>query len=152
MPAGTSYTVKEGMLFSEITKAPKEEGDFYEVTVKNQFLHAVHPVGWIKKLQIIVDEKEIEEEDIYFVLRGQWFHAPKMHSITENFWKLSEPAKICFRLKDKLTAGNHNVKCIFNASMLEDPRILDKKGLWPLRVEFVEGILTYKGEMNDEEQ
>lgn len=141
MPAGTSYTFKEGMLSSIIERT--EDKAYYKIRVKNQFLHAIHPVGWIKKLQLQVDEKQIKEEDIYFVIRGQWFHAPKMNTITEVYWKLSEEAEICFKLEEELSVSEHYVKCTFCASMLEDPRVLDRKGMWPLRVEFVDGMLGY---------
>ena len=144
MPAGTSYTFKEGMLSNQIERALPEEGEFYKIKVRNQFLHAIHPVGCIKKLEITVDEEEIREDEIYFVLRGQWFIATKMHTIQEVFWHLSETAEIYFKPQRKLTPGKHYVKCTFKASVLEDTQVLDMKGQWPLRVEFVDGNLELK--------
>ena len=50
MPAGTSYLFKVGMLSDSIyKKVDEKESAYYEIGVKNQFLHAVHPIGWFKK-------------------------------------------------------------------------------------------------------
>jgi len=143
MPAGTSYTFKKGMLSPVIRKHAAENGEniYYEIVVKNQFLHAVHPIGWIKKLKVEIDGNEVEQRDIWFVLRGQWFAARKMYTISEVFWNLSEEAQICFEMPDFLSDGKHEVKCTFIMSVLEDTQVLDLKNQWDQRVEFVSGIL-----------
>ena len=147
MPAGTSYLFKEGMLSHSIEQV--DTGDnkktYYKFTVKNHFLHAVHPVGWIQKLDIEIDNASINESDVFFILRGQWLIASKMHTIREVFWNLCEEAEVCFALSAPLKAGDHTVKCIFTTSMLEDTRVLDETGAWPTRVEFVDGTINLRG-------
>lgn len=148
MPAGTSYTFKEGMLSFQIKEIEiaSEEKSYYKLEVKNQFLHAVHPIGWIKKLEVKIDDQMVKEEDIFFVLREQWFPASKMYTISEVFWNLSEMAEICVLKRNELSPGMHYVKCTFTMSMLEDTQVLDKKGQWPLRIEFVDGNLKLEVE------
>lgn len=139
MPAGTSYTFKEGMLSPEMKRKQLMNGEeCFELEVKNQFLHAVHPLGWIKQIVLQIDQTLVNEKDIYFVLREQWFAAETLHTITEVYWHLSESARICFKTAG-LANGAHYVKCTFKLSMLEDPQILDMKNLWPLRIEYVDG-------------
>ena len=137
MPAGTSYTFKEGMLSSQIKEIAiaSEEKSYYKLEVKNQFLHAVHPIGWIKKLEVKIDDQ-----------MEQWFPASKMYTISEVFWNLSEMAEICVLKRNELSPGMHYVKCTFTMSMLEDTQVLDKKGQWPLRIEFVDGNLKLEVE------
>lgn len=148
MPAGTSYTFKEGMLSSKIKEIslPEENKKYYKLEIKNQFLHAVHPIGWIKKLEVEIDGQLMEQGDIYFVLRGQWFTADKMYTIREVFWNLSEAAEVCILSRSSLNSGQHYVKCTFTMSMLEDTQVLDMEGQWPLRVEFVDGNLELEVE------
>ena len=143
MPAGTSYLFKEGMLSPDIRKtvSPNGEKEYYAVGVKNHFLHAVHPLAWFKKLEIEVDGRTISPDEARFVLRGQWFQVSEMVSITEVYWNLAEKAEICIPASEELAAGKHHVKLTFSMSMLEDTQVMDTKGLWPLRVEFVEDDL-----------
>lgn len=144
MPAGSSYTVKEGMLSDRICNVDlNEDGifDAYYFGVKNHFLHAVHPVGWIKKIVIEIDGEEVDPGKAYLVLRGQWFHLPKLCTISEVFWNLCEEASIYIEHNSGMKTGKHIVKCSFIMSMLEDTRILDVHNKWPLRVESVEKVM-----------
>ena len=143
MPAGTSYTFKDGMLSEKIVKCTNTQTKetYYRIGIKNQFLHAVHPIGWIKKLEIELDGEAVEEKNIYFVLRGQWFAASKMYTISEVFWNLCEEAQVYFDPGKEISGGKHHVKCTFTMSMLEDTQVLDLKCQWPFRVEFVDGCL-----------
>ena len=75
------------------------------------------------------------------MIRGQWFAAEKMYTISEVFWNLMEEAQICVYLPESLTTGKHHVKCTFIMSMLEDTQVLDMENKWARRVEFVEGEL-----------
>lgn len=134
MPAGTTYIYKEGMLSPWIRKRTEADGEYYELEIKNHFLHAAHPLGWIKKIEILVDGKTIREQDIYFVVRNQWFPVTKIHTITEVFWHLIEPAQICFR-GFAIGQGTHQIECRMTTSLSDDTQIVDRKGIWPDRVE-----------------
>lgn len=142
MPAGTGYLFKEGMLLPKIEKAVVSEKEYYVIGVKNHFLHAVHPLAWFKKLEIEIDGNKICTKDAYFVLRDQWIGIEQMPTITEVYWKLAEEAKLHIPAVEKMEPGKHNIKLTFTMSILEDTQIMDTKGLWPLRVEFVEDELA----------
>ena len=144
MPAGTSYLFKEGMLSSRIKKKEfpyNDRKEYYAIEVKNHFLHAVHPLAWIKRIKIEIDGNEISNEKSKFVLRDQWFQIENMRTITEVYWNLAEKAEICIPQSEKLSLGRHQVKLTFYMSMLEDTQIMDTKDLWPLRVEMIEEVL-----------
>ena len=94
MPAGTSYLVKEGMIGKTVCRETYNADAYYKFTVKNNFLHAIHPVGWFRKIDIELDGKAWDTKDSYFVLRGQFFRIPDMHTISEVYWNLCEPAEI----------------------------------------------------------
>lgn len=142
MPAGTSYTFKEGMLSPMIKKESADGRKYRYIEVKNQFLHATHPLGWIRRLELELDGERIDSEQVYFVIRGQWFLATTLHTIEEVFWHITEPARIYFPDEEEMPKTSHHVKCMFVLSMLEDPQILDRNDQWPDRTEFVEGELT----------
>lgn len=144
MPAGTCYTVKKGMLSEKILNKTVNQGrhpDHYVIGIKNHFLHAVHPVGWIKRLMIELDGEEVDSTKAYLVLRGQWFHLPKIHTIGEVCWNLCEDAEIYVECEGGIRPGKHLVSCTFTMSLLEDTRILDSKNKWPHRTERVEKIM-----------
>jgi hypothetical protein len=144
MPAGTKYTVPKGMLSDQIENVDLDRDgrtDHYLFRVKNHFLHAVHPVGWIKKLVIEIDGKTIDADKAYFVLRGQWFQLTKMYTISEVFWNLCETAAVYVACDGGMKPGRHSVKCTFIMSMLEDTHILDTENKWPFRTETVENVM-----------
>ncbi len=148
MPAGTSYLFKQGMLKPEITRKAALDGtkEYYAIGVKNFFLHAVHPLAWFKKLEIEIDGKRTDAEKAYFVLRDQWFHIADMPTVTEVYWNLAEDAQLLIPAEERLEQGTHHVKIIFTMSMLEDSQVMDRKGLWPHRVELVEEYLKLEVE------
>ncbi|MEG0912047.1 MAG: DUF6379 domain-containing protein [Oscillospiraceae bacterium] len=141
MPAGTSYLFKENMLGKRLLPVEGTDTPQYRFTVRNHFLHAVHPVGWIKTLDVEIDGKLCGDRDVWFIVRGQWFSASKLETISEVFWNLCEQAEICFSTDVSLAVGKHHVKCTFSTSLLEDTQVLDVKNVYSLRVEFVDGEL-----------
>jgi hypothetical protein len=145
MPAGTSYLFKEGMLSSKLNFFNEDGKEYYGFTVKNHFLHAVHPVGWIKKLDVEINGTSIDADHVFFVLRGQWFLSSKMRTINEVFWNIREEAQVFFETPRPLAPGQYQVRCAFITSMLEDTQVLDEKNAWPKRVEFVDGMLSLRG-------
>lgn len=140
MPAGTEYTYKENMLGKEIRNIDQ----YVTFEIKNHFLHAVHPLGWISRFSVEINGKEVDRKQMFFVLRGQWFYVPAMHTITEVFWRLGESADIYIQCEDQMPTGKYQVSCIFETSMLEDTRILDREHKWPRRVASVSGEMFVK--------
>lgn len=138
MPAGTSYLVKEGMFGRRMTCEQREGEKYYRFEMKNNFLHAVHPLGWFKHIEIQIDGVLIPEEEAFLVLRNQWFRVSDIHTISEVFWNLCEPLAVYIKGGWELALGVHKVKVTFRTSLLEDTRILDLDGKYEERVEFAE--------------
>ncbi len=145
MPAGTKFLIEEGALGVQLKNVSVENPqgyDYFCFDLKNTQLHAVHPLGWIRRLILRVDGEEIPQDRFFFVLRGQWIRADHLPDIVDIFWYLCEPAQIYVRRDGGLQAGVHRVACTFFASRLEETLILDTRGIWPLREQTVEQDMT----------
>lgn len=138
MPAGTAYLVKEGMFGKEMTRESLNGEKYYKFSMKNNFLHAVHPLGWFRHIEIAIDELKISEHDAFLVLRGQWFRISDIHTVSEVFWNLCEPLDVYVKNMQELESGIHKIKVIFRTSLLEDTRILDLGEKYEERVESAE--------------
>ena len=135
MPAGTKYLIEDNMLSNIIENSDENSDqvvDHFHFTIRNQFLHAAHPLSWFRKIELSVDGIEIDSSDIYFVLRGQWFCASYLYTITETFWTLCEEAEIFVKKTGGLKVGPHNVTVILTTSSFSDTWFQDTSGLWPL--------------------
>ena len=141
MPAGTKYLIPEGMLSKKVFNVDRDKdgvADHYCFTIRNQFLHAAHPLAWYQELRVCVDGAAVDPENIAFVLRGQWFHAPYMSTVKEVFWLLSETAEIYVRCPGGLQLGVHNIQVTLVTSNFTDTWFLDTIGAWGSR----EHVLT----------
>jgi len=141
MPAGSSFLIKEGMLSNKIDLINLNDELFYSIGIRNQLLHAVHPLGWFRSIDLTIDNKSIPKKDCFFEIRGQWICFTKMHTITDIFWYIMEDARIYFRFKSMLASGSHNVECKITASTLEVGMQLDLAGKWPKRSQVVTQIV-----------
>lgn len=145
MPAGASFLMQEEMFSDKLVNVDLNqdgEKDYFYLTLRNHILHSTHPLGWFRKLIIKVDHEEIPNGDIYFVLRGQWICLEQMPTIREIFWYIDEEARIYIKRKGGIESGNHIVEITFIASTLEETRVLDTKGFWPMRKEIAKLNLT----------
>lgn len=138
MPAGTSYLVKEGMFGKKISREKRNREQFYKFEMKNNFLHAVHPLGWFRKIEVEIDGACIPQEEAFLVLRKQWFRVSDISTVSEVFWNLCEPLDVYVKSGEELEEGKHHVKVTFRMSLLEDTQILDLDGKFGERVEFAE--------------
>ena len=105
--------------------------------IRNQGLHAVHPLGWMRKFTVTVDSTTVPAEQVFFVLRGQWIRSDHLSGITDIFWHICEPAQVYVRLEGGINAGAHNVSCTIATSYLDQTVSLDVHGRWPLREQTV---------------
>ena len=137
MPAGSSFLIKEGMLSDKIVTIDFNSELFYSIGVRNQLLHAAHPLGWFCSLDLTVDNRVIPKEDVFFELRGQWISCAQMNTITDIFWYIMEDARLNFRVKPELACGPHNIECKFTASTLEVAFQLDLAEKWNRRSQTV---------------
>lgn len=141
MPAGTAYLVKEGMIGKTMSRAMYNGDHYYKFTLKNNFLHAIHPVGWFRQIDIEINGEKYATKDSYFVLRNQFFRIPDMHTISEVYWNLCEPAEIYLKRDKELENGMYDIKVTFTTSLLEDTQILDREGKYKDRVEFADSLI-----------
>lgn len=133
MPAGKSYWVKDGMISRELKNVDIDRDgkvDHFCFSVWNQFLHAKHPLGWIRKLTVRIDGEEISPCRIFFVLRDQWIGIEKMPTISDIWWMLREEAEIYIKQDDGIISGTHNVECTMEISLLTDTRTVDRQDIW----------------------
>lgn len=136
MPAGTRFMIEEGMLGTTLRNETIQEEtptDYYSFEIRNQFLHAVHPLGFIRKLKLEVDGAPVCQRDVYFVLRGQWIRADHLPDIADIYWYIGERAQIFVRKDGGIGPGAHVIRCTISASRLDQTMILDTRSIWPLR-------------------
>ena len=134
MPAGKDYWIKEGMISKELKNVDIDgdgKVDHFCFSVWNQFLHAKHPLGWIRRLVVKIDGKDIAPHRIFFVLRDQWIGAKQMPTITDIWWMLREEAEIYIKQDDGIIPGTHNVECTMEISLLTNTRTVDRQDIWP---------------------
>ena len=145
MPAGTSFMIEEGALGKTLRNLKierKDAYDYFSFDLKNTQLHAVHPLGWLRKVIVKVDEREIPQTDFYFILRGQWIRGDHIPLTTDIYWYLCEPANIYVRQDGGIAPGTHKIACTFFGSRIEETQILDLEGYWPLRDQTVTEEMT----------
>ena len=134
MPAGKNYWIEEGMISKELKSVDidkKGKVDYFYFSVWNQFLHAKHPLGWIRKLTVRIDGEEISPNRIFFVLRDQWIGIEQMPTISDIWWMLREEAKIYIKQDDEIISGTHNVECNMEISLNTNTRTIDKNDIYP---------------------
>ena len=134
MPAGNTYWIQEGMISKELRNMDIDgdgKVDHYCFSVWNQFLHAKHPLGWIRNVSVCIDGEEIPTHRIFFVLRDQWIGIEQMPTISDIWWMLREEAEIYIRQDDGIVSGKHDVECTMEISTLTNTRIVDKNDLYP---------------------
>jgi len=133
MPAGQRYWVEEGILGNQITNVDTNNDgkmDHYCFAIINKFLHAKHPLGWIRNVTLKIDGQTIRNDKAYFVLRGQWISLKHMPTVTDIWWNLVEKAEIYVEKEDGLEQGRHAVECNLELSLHENTRTVDVKDAW----------------------
>jgi hypothetical protein len=134
MPAGKNFWIEEGMISKELKNVDiNKDGkvDYFCFSVWNQFLHANHPLGWIRRLTVRIDGEEISPHRIFFVLRDQWIGIEQISMISDIWWMLREEAKIYVKQDDEKICGTHNVECIIEISLHTNTRTIDRYDIYP---------------------
>ena len=134
MPAGSGYWIEEGMLSNTIRNRDEDQDgkvDHVCFTVRNQFLHPNHPLGWIRKLDVKLDGQAIPPKRTYFVLRGQWINVACMPTITDIWWYMREEAHIYVESEGLEPGQLHLVACAFEISLFLHSPIVDRENIWP---------------------
>ena len=69
MPAGKSFIIEKGMISGSMGKTAIGGEEYYNIRLKNQTLHAVHPLGWFTELNVKIDGQDIPKKDMIFEMR-----------------------------------------------------------------------------------
>lgn len=148
MPAGTSYWVKQGMLQQDLYAVDVDgDGirDHVYFTVRNQFLHPNHPLGWVRHIGVTLDSISVPDENIFFVLRGQWVPLSLMPQIRDIWWHMMEEARLYLRMPSP-GAGRHRLGCSLEISLHVHTENVDTEDIWPRLVCRLENEMELKEE------
>ena len=132
MPAGTSFLISKGMISDTIEKVVFREKEYIAIELRNQLLHAVHPLGWIHEINLKINGESIPWKDVYFVVRGQWVCTEFIHTIKDIYWYITETAYL-YVSGLELPKGEHLVEFELVASQIEVSTLLDEKEIWGKR-------------------
>jgi hypothetical protein len=148
MPAGQKYWMDEGAFDGKLrygnagSSYPGEIGFIF----RNNCLHAVRPIGSIRKLTVTFDGKEIAQEDAFIILRGQRIRFKELPTITDIWWNVREDADIRFVPETLPSPGSHEVSVRVEISHLQNTRIVDRKDVFGRIVENIDALLILEGD------
>jgi hypothetical protein len=128
MPAGKASCISEGMLGGLENVDVDKDGttDHYRFSIRNQFLHPNHPLGWIRQFGVAVDGQAVPSNSIQFVVRNQWIAAEKLPTIADIWWSMREIAEI-YVPSIGLEPGSHRVEVSFDISLFAQTSSLDRE-------------------------
>ncbi|RYG86885.1 MAG: hypothetical protein EON59_08910 [Alphaproteobacteria bacterium] len=104
--------------------------DHVRFSIRNQFLHPNHPLGWIRKLTVSLDGEAIAPADMFFVVRGQWISVAHLPTITDIWWQMREMAELYIK-RQAIEAGSHKVAVGFDVSMYGHTPSVDRDNQYP---------------------
>lgn len=133
MPAGSTYWIREGMLDGKLENVDLDHDgvvDHVCFSIRNQFMHPNHPLGWIRDFRVCIDGAEMPREEVCFVVRDQWVGTAEMRTITDIWWHMREKATI-YVGSGELAPGKHRVECSISISLHVNTPTIDREDLWP---------------------
>lgn len=128
MPVGKTYWVEENMFGSLLENMDEDKDgvfDFVRFSVKCSFIHAVHPLGFIRDLWVEIDGVRYSPDDTIFVLRKNWIPARYVPTISDIWWNIAEIAHIYVRFPGGISSGEHKVNFHMEISTLFNTRTVD---------------------------
>ena len=146
MPAGTSFLIEKGMLGKTLKNVRIDGKDYVRIDVVNQYLHAVHPLAYTRRIDLKIDGEVIPNDQFFFVVRNQWIRGDHVKNIVDIYWYLCEPAQIYVCRDGGIAGGKHVVECAFTASYLEETSIIDLEDFWQQRTQTVVEEMTVEEE------
>ena len=99
--------------------------DHIRFGMKSSFIHADHPLGWIRNIEVSVDGEEVPEEEIYFVVRDNWVPLSCIRTISDIWWKMAETAYVTIKRPGGIPKGSHKITCAMEFSTLFNTRTVD---------------------------
>jgi hypothetical protein len=132
VPIGSVNWIEEGMLGTELTRVHRD-GDVagFAFTLRNQFFHGSHPLGWIRRLAVDVDGRTMAPESVRFVLREQSIPSPLIPQIADIWWQPTEVATIVVHQPGGLAPGQHIVGCELAMSTFFFTHVIDRWDVYP---------------------
>ena len=130
MPAGSKYWISEGMLGTEIYNVDNDHDgciDHVRFSLKNKFLHPNHPLGWIRKITVVIDGQEMDPENTCFVLRDQFIPLKYVPTIRDIWWGGTETAWIHAKSCGLRAGEEHRVQCTMEVSLMVHNKNIDRK-------------------------
>lgn len=128
MPVGKTYWVEENMLGTTLENLDRDgdgKADHVRFGVKSSFIHADHPLGWIRDIRVEIDRQPVAPEDIFFVLRRNWIPLSCLPTISDIWWHMAENAYVTVRRLGGITPGTHRVSVTMEFSSLFNTRTVD---------------------------
>lgn len=129
MPAGSQFCIAEGMLSAHLVRTLVGSAGgvcHYSFQIRNQFLHPNHPLGWIRRMTVALNNIQLDPGEVHFVLRGQQVALSDVPTISDIWWYMREVAQIHFRAKP-LPPGRHEVQVGFDVSTFSQTPAIDRK-------------------------
>ncbi|MDR2410288.1 MAG: DUF6379 domain-containing protein [Bacteroidales bacterium] len=137
MPAGKSFLINEGMISDTIKLIVFEGKKYISITIRNQLLHGIHPLGAMNGINIKIDSKPIPQGDVYFVIRNQWIGLEQIHTIKDIYWHIIEEIQLNIKDKNTILPGSHEIECEFVFSLLDISIGIDEKRIWSFKQQTV---------------
>lgn len=132
MPVGRTYWVEKNMfgtLLENVRSLKNGEIEYMRFSIRCSFIHSVHPLGFIRALSVSLDGKQLDADDLYFVLRKNWIPVRCISTISDIWWNIGETAHIYIRKPGGAGVGRHDLSCTMTISTLFDTRTVDHTGI-----------------------
>ena len=129
MAVGRLYWLPDGMLLNTLENVDMDgDGsiDGFLLQLRNQFYHGSNPVGWIRKLEVTLDQAPVPTEDVLFGLRGQWLCTANLASVTDIWWNQCETASLYVKKRGGAAPGEHTLECVLTVSAPFNKRTVDR--------------------------
>lgn len=148
MPVGKTYWIEKGMFSKKLQNQDCDKdgiADHISFWVKSSFVHAVHPLGFIRKIKVKINDKDIALNDIFVVIRKNWIPASCVPTISDIWWNMGEKAYIYIRCPGGLKEGTYHVKLSMEFSTLFNTRTVDYNDLTHHMTMELEENMTIQG-------
>jgi hypothetical protein len=134
MPIGTVEWIGTGMLLGPLTNMVDERtgrASGCSFRLRNQFFHGSHPLGWVRRLRVSIDDEELPASAVALRIRGQAFPSAQVPSIADVWWQPREIVVIEVDRPGGLAAGEHAVACGLELSTFFFTPAIDRQDRYP---------------------
>lgn len=127
MPIGSVDWIEDGMLHGNLRALPDNH---YEFDVRNQFFHGAHPLGWIRNIEVTMNE--VAAGDVALTVRGQRVPLDLVRTTSDIWWYPLEVASVSFALPvAPEPTDDAEITCRFDVSTFFFTPAIDRDDLYP---------------------